>query len=207
MTNFNGAPASPFTGVHGWESISEQEALLHYAALVPDGGQIVEIGAEFGMSASLFCKVARAGVKVWSVDLFPRDLMYVHQANLAAAGLAGRSKQIKGDSWQVGRNWQQGPIDLLFIDGDHTYEGVMRDIAAWLPHVRAGGTIIFHDAAPVTNKEPHQLHHEVHRAIDDALGGVAIWREESSVDTMRIFIFTGSKRENKKTDQTVAKSK
>lgn len=188
---FNGAPASPFTGVHGWETIAEQEALIHYAGLVPENGTIVEIGAEFGMSASLFCKAARPSVKIYSVDLFPGDLMYVHQANLAAARLAGRSKQIKGDSAQVGRNWSLGNIDLLFIDGDHTYEGVLRDIGAWLPFLKRNGVAIFHDAAPATNANPHYLHHEVNRAIDDALGGIALWREESSVDTMRIFTFKG----------------
>lgn len=188
---FNGAPASPFTGCPGWETLAEQEALLAAAAQVPENGMIVEIGAEFGMSASLFCKVARPGVRIFSVDLFPGDLMYVHQANLQAAKLAGRSKQIKGDSAQVGRGWQLGPIDLLFIDGDHSYAGVERDMAAWLPHVNSGGTVIFHDAAPDTNKQPHPLHYEVHKAIDDLIGGIALWEELSSVDTMRIFHYRG----------------
>lgn len=115
--------------------------------------------------------------------------MYVHQANLQAAKLAGRSKQIKGDSAQVGRSWQLGAIDLLFIDGDHSYEGVSRDIAAWLPYVKPGGVAIFHDAAPPTNKDPHHLHYEVQRAIDELIGGLAEWQEQASVDTMRIFIF------------------
>jgi predicted O-methyltransferase YrrM len=200
VNTFNGAPTSPFTGVPGWETIAEQEALLAAAALVPEGGTIVEIGAEFGMSASLFCKVARANVRIFSIDLFPGDLMYVHQANLQAARLAGRSKQIKGDSSQVGRAWQIGAVDLLFIDGDHSYEGVKRDIAAWIPHVKPGGTVIFHDAAPDTNKQPHLLHHEVHRAIDEWLEQAAPvettydlvppspWIEQPSVDTMRIFV-------------------
>jgi predicted O-methyltransferase YrrM len=191
---FNGAPTSPFTAVPGWESLPEQETLLAHAALVPETGTIVEIGAEFGMSASLFCKAARPGVQIYSIDLFPDDLMYVHQANLQAAKLAGRSKQIKGDSALVGRAWQLGMIDLLFIDGDHTYEGVARDIAAWIPRVKLGGTVIFHDAAPPTNHNPHYLHHEVQRAIDEwyarskASTNPNDWFEEqSSVDTMRIF--------------------
>ncbi len=37
------------------------------------------------------------------------------------------------------------PIDLLFIDGDHSYEGCCSDIKTWLPKIKAGGTIIFHD--------------------------------------------------------------
>lgn len=37
------------------------------------------------------------------------------------------------------------PLDYVFIDGDHSYEGVKRDIAAWLPKIRPGGWIGGHD--------------------------------------------------------------
>ena len=39
------------------------------------------------------------------------------------------------------------PIDLLFIDGDHTYEGVKKDWEMYSPLVRSGGLIVFHDVA------------------------------------------------------------
>lgn len=39
-------------------------------------------------------------------------------------------------------------FDFLFIDGDHSYEGVLRDFVAYYPLVRAGGLIAFHDIVP-----------------------------------------------------------
>jgi predicted O-methyltransferase YrrM len=36
-------------------------------------------------------------------------------------------------------------VDVLFIDGDHRYEGVSRDFALYSPLVRSGGLIAFHD--------------------------------------------------------------
>ena len=36
-------------------------------------------------------------------------------------------------------------IDFLFIDGDHTYEGVRRDFLDYSPLVNDGGIIVFHD--------------------------------------------------------------
>jgi Methyltransferase domain len=39
----------------------------------------------------------------------------------------------------------QGSIDFVFIDGDHRYEGVKKDIDAWYPIVRSGGVIAGHD--------------------------------------------------------------
>ena len=40
---------------------------------------------------------------------------------------------------------QVGPIDFLFIDGDHSYEGVKKDFCDYGPLVRAGGIIALHD--------------------------------------------------------------
>lgn len=38
-----------------------------------------------------------------------------------------------------------GDVDMVFIDGDHSYESVRADIRAWRPRVRAGGILAGHD--------------------------------------------------------------
>jgi cephalosporin hydroxylase len=38
-------------------------------------------------------------------------------------------------------------IDFLFLDGDHTYEGIKKDWEMYAPLVRSGGIIAFHDVA------------------------------------------------------------
>lgn len=48
------------------------------------------------------------------------------------------------------REWVTGKLggellDVLFIDGDHSYEGCMADWADYGPLVRPGGLVIFHD--------------------------------------------------------------
>jgi predicted O-methyltransferase YrrM len=40
---------------------------------------------------------------------------------------------------------RRGSIDLIFIDGDHSYEACKADIAAWAPYARRGGVMAFHD--------------------------------------------------------------
>ncbi len=40
------------------------------------------------------------------------------------------------------------PLDLLFIDGDHSYEGASRDLELYGPMVREGGVIALHDIVP-----------------------------------------------------------
>jgi len=51
---------------------------------------------------------------------------------------------ILGESTKVAQNWTK-PIDLLFIDGDHRYVGVKRDILAWSKWVKVNGMMAFHD--------------------------------------------------------------
>ena len=40
------------------------------------------------------------------------------------------------------------PVDVLFIDGDHTYAGVRSDYEMYGPLVRDGGVVAFHDIVP-----------------------------------------------------------
>lgn len=37
------------------------------------------------------------------------------------------------------------PLDFVFLDGDHTFSGVYRDLEIWHPHVRPGGIVALHD--------------------------------------------------------------
>lgn len=38
-----------------------------------------------------------------------------------------------------------GPVDFVFVDGDHEYEGCLADIDLWLPKIRPGGVMAGHD--------------------------------------------------------------
>lgn len=54
-------------------------------------------------------------------------------------------------------------IDFLFIDGDHSYNGVKTDFLTYSPFVRAGGIIAFHDAL----EHPKETQCEVKKFIDE----------------------------------------
>jgi MMP 1-O-methyltransferase len=60
---------------------------------------------------------------------------------------------------QAACGWSE-PLALLWIDGDHSYAGVKADVEAWVPFVRPGGVIAFHDASKPT-LGPYQVVEEL----------------------------------------------
>ena len=57
----------------------------------------------------------------------------------------GKIVKVKAFSHEAAPDVEDGSLDLVFIDGDHSYEGVRLDIDCWLPKVRKGGIISGHD--------------------------------------------------------------
>jgi predicted O-methyltransferase YrrM len=65
------------------------------------------------------------------------------------------------------------PVDLLFIDGDHSYGGAKADFLRYSRHVREGGLIVFHDI--------------IESAYDKAINVAPLWTEiRSRYDTTEI---------------------
>ena len=68
------------------------------------------------------------------------------QQNLESLGLSDRVEIVRKTFDQAALSWNAS-IDLLFIDGDHTYEGVKRDWQLFTPHLAPFGIVVFHDTA------------------------------------------------------------
>ena len=56
-----------------------------------------------------------------------------------------RSVIIRGLTYEVASQIPDESLGLLYMDADHSYEGVMRDLEAWYPKVIKGGYISSHD--------------------------------------------------------------
>lgn len=106
---------------------------------------IVNIGAGAGTSGLAF-REARPDADLYTVDISPGGPLGGLDSERNAFDGADLlyPTQILGDSKEVGKEWRL-KIDLLFIDGDHTTDGVIGDIDAWIDHVKRGGIIVFHD--------------------------------------------------------------
>lgn len=69
------------------------------------------------------------------------------------------------DSAECGNNYAGEPLDFLIVDGDHTYEGVMRDVDAWWKHIKTGGLIFFHDVKVINNDQTNGVEKAISHLI------------------------------------------
>jgi len=115
----------------------------------------VEIGSARGRSA---CYVGRALKENGSGRLFAID-PHTHtdwndensvatldemKRNIKALGIERQVEIIRDVSERAAARWML-PIDMLFIDGDHSYAGVKRDWELFSPFVVPFGVVVFHD--------------------------------------------------------------
>ncbi len=106
-------------------------------------GIYLEIGVWKGRSLSVVnMLIENKDIKLYGIDLLKySELERYIQYN-------PRITFYWGDSVFVSTVWQYlvgANINILLIDGDHTYEGCKRDIDAWFPHMTKEGVMLFHD--------------------------------------------------------------
>jgi len=141
--------------------LEENEArfLGMLAACVPARGAIVEIGSFKGKSTVMLAKVAShydLG-PVTAIDPHNSPILLNQQADPGASSYQDFRQSIESArvtqhveshlaySTDVATSWKQ-PIRILWIDGDHSYEGARRDLEGFLPHLVPFGVLAFHDA-------------------------------------------------------------
>jgi predicted O-methyltransferase YrrM len=110
---------------------------------------VLEIGTAAGGTLYLLSRVAAGDALVVSVDVDAPYFVRAARRRLARAGQHVVS--VEGNSHDTATRDQVcallggRPLDVLFIDGDHSYAGVKRDFDLYAPLVRSGGLIAFHD--------------------------------------------------------------
>jgi predicted O-methyltransferase YrrM len=147
-------PPAELHAVPGYLHPLEGRFLYWLAGKVPAGGIAVEIGSFRGKS-SVFLAAGLENAKLFCVDTWLNDAMpYDARYDVMPEFLENtkrfrhRIETLRGTSSVVAASWSRDrSIDLLFIDGDHSYEGCSEDLRAWLVFVRRGGWVAFHDSS------------------------------------------------------------
>jgi len=139
---------------------------------------IVEIGSWKGKSTDAL--LAGCGGTVWTVDHFrgslgeslaswakTKDIFKIFMDNV---GHYENLKVLKMDSIEASKKFRDYSVDMVFIDGAHSYKAVKADIKAWLP--KAKKMICGHDFD----------FPDVHKAVEEKFGKVnkcqSLWIKE-----------------------------
>ncbi len=142
---------------------NELLALYRLAATWPIDGDIVELGSWIGHTTCYLataCRVRGRG-RVHAVDTFAGhkegDTQYdaigryqgstleTFDRRVAHSDLNRWVDRYVGFTCDVAGRYTGDAIRVLFIDADHSYEGVRSDFEMWSPLVADGGVIVFHD--------------------------------------------------------------
>jgi predicted O-methyltransferase YrrM len=149
--------------IEGW--LKDEEAwILHNLALKSGGDAvIVELGSWKGRSSAVFGLACRGtDRKVYCVDTFkgsasrintthreaaerPEGVYPDFRENMNSLGLLDGTVIPVREDHRTACGWFDEKIDLLFIDADHTMEGVSGAYYGWKDKLKPGGVIVFHD--------------------------------------------------------------
>jgi len=146
-------PPPDLKDIPGYLHPLECRFLYWLANRVSAGGVALEVGSFKGKSSANIAAGLSAGSRLVCVDTWMNDAMpYDSNADVFSEfeqnvrQYADRIDTHRNTSVTVSESWNQ-PIDLLFIDGDHSYEGCSSDLESWMPFVRPGGYVALHDSA------------------------------------------------------------
>jgi hypothetical protein len=118
---------------------------------------IVELGVHRGFSYSVFCQAVQRlhlATRCFAIDTWVGDehAGFYGDEVYEAVCLHNRrydafSRLIRSDFSDACGQFADGSIDLLHIDGCHTYEASRHDFESWAPKLSKRGVVLFHDTA------------------------------------------------------------
>ena len=119
--------------------------------------RLVELGSQYGCSLFSFCQAVRdfkLDTEINAVDLWSGDIgaeitgeeVYALVQKTAATYYPEVNLHLFQMCFDDARpNFADNSIDILHIDGGHTFEDVEHDFTTWLPKLKENGIVLFHD--------------------------------------------------------------
>lgn len=148
---------------------------------IPEGGHIVEVGAWKGSSTSYLAVEAQHKkmridvVDTWVGSEEHKEMNEITENYLFEIfidnmrPLINLINPIRTDSVSASKMYSDESINAVFIDADHGYESVKKDILAWMPKVKTGGILAGHDYI--------RTHSGVIQAVDEIIQSPEIIRD------------------------------
>lgn len=142
----------------GWFNYEEVYKLAIDRIPENTNAHFVELGVWFGQSmcfAGVEIIQSNKNIKLDGIDSFlngdqpapdsPEDTVRYSEALRYTDPVKNVVTLIKSDTHAAKDNYEDESLDFVFIDANHTYEGMMTDLVDWFPKVKKGGMIGGHD--------------------------------------------------------------
>lgn len=166
-----------YQSIEGWFNMENE--YLELLEQCPDGGTFVELGCFKGKSTSFIVTEIinrHRIVEFIAVDSFEgatnsndnkeveaykgiSDIEIDFDRNTKL--ISGNFSKVKSLSHESAKLFDDGSIDILFIDAGHGHEAVKKDIESWMPKMKKGGIISGHD---------YNAWEGVNKAVNELLG-------------------------------------
>jgi len=166
---------SGFNFAHFYDWISKKDYMETF----------VEVGVWKGHSVCyLGDKLRYKDVNLYAIDLFDETYQYednphkqklkphlhnIFKENVKNSNLTNKIKDIKSCSWEAANKFEGQSVDFLFLDADHSYESVLKDIVAWMPKMKIPPN---HSTYPGSIISGHDYYNAdgVRQAVDKSFG-------------------------------------
>ena len=153
--------------IKGYLGLNEGFLLFKIVRSLRENSAIVEIGSFKGKSTCFIAEgIGDKKMQFFCIDPWKDGLMQekgdaiFHEFLQNTKKYRDRFSILRGFSHEVIKEWPvHRKIDFLWVDGDHSYEGVKKDILNWIPLVKKNSFICFHDYrdAPGVKKAVDEL--------------------------------------------------
>jgi len=172
-------------------AVDEAAYLFRLARRLPQDVALVEIGRSRGGSTLLLAAAMPAGARLFSYDIYAKttpgptgpELDQALRGVLERYGLADRVELLVADSQAAPHPVPR--CELVFVDGDHSYEGVRADYEHWRETIPRGGHIVLHDAVELGDLSV--AHDDVARLVREIERGDSSWRRVGGAGTLLHF--------------------
>lgn len=168
--------------IPGWLSENDSAILQKYTQLAPD--LIIEIGTYCGRSALVIgqgIEESNYTPKFYAVDphyhttltrFSTADMLLCYSALATIPDYGQHVRRLVIESEKAACLFDNNTIDMIFVDGNHTYDFVVKDITHWLKKLKPTGYMIFHDHNLVSVKKAIDLFCEDLVCVEDGFTAV-----------------------------------
>lgn len=132
-----------------------------YASGIRHFSRFVEVGVYSGASCAFMAKQLlgrNTPFELYAVDLWEKvntetdyerivstPIWIEFTTRLQQEHLLEHVRVVQKESAQAAAGFEDGSLDFVFIDANHSYEHVKADIQAWQPKIKVGGMLSGHD--------------------------------------------------------------